>query len=171
MHGATDPGFRGARDFAWVGYGEFVWWLNSTESCQLADGNCSKFSAVRGPVEMIFEWDSRLMVSIVLAGQPPLEKILAKGTCEEVAQRIDYYARLRLLSCDETAAYLKHRCAVAGDHDFPIDGAVQSLYEITRGNMRALDRLTLCALDEAVKASAAVVGSAHVIAARTHLVV
>jgi type II secretory pathway predicted ATPase ExeA len=117
-----------------------------------------------------FEWDSRLVVSIVLAGQLPLEKILAKGPCEDVAQRIDYYARLRLLSRDETMGYLEHRCTIAGAHEFPIDeGAVESLYEITRGNLRALDRLALGSLDEAGKARAAAVSSVHVIAARKHL--
>ena len=117
-----------------------------------------------------FQWDSRLVVSFLLAGQPSLEKILGKGVCEDVAQRIDYYARLRPLSRDETATYLEHRCTVAGVHEFPIDqGAVDSLYEITHGNMRALDRLTLGALDHARDAGAATVGSNHVIAARKHL--
>lgn len=117
-----------------------------------------------------FEWDSRLVVSIVLAGQPPLEKILTKPMCEDVAQRIDYYARLRPPSRDEAATYLEHRCTVAGAQEFPFDrGAVDSLYEITRGNMRALDRLALGASDEAVKTGEAVIGSMHVIAARKHL--
>lgn len=117
-----------------------------------------------------FEWDSRLVVSILLAGQPPLEKILGKAVCEDVAQRIDYYARLRPLSRDESTAYLEHRCSIAGARDFPMDeGAVTSLYEITRGNMRALDRLALGALDQARHAESPMIGSAHVIAARKHL--
>lgn len=37
-----------------------------------------------------FDWDSRLVVSIVLAGQPPLNKLLSRLACEDVAQRIAY---------------------------------------------------------------------------------
>jgi len=117
-----------------------------------------------------FEWDSRLVVSIVLAGQPPLEKLLAKAPCEDVAQRIAYYARLRLLSRDETSTYLEHRCTIAGARTFPFDdGAVEALFEMTRGNLRALDRLALTALDEAAKVGAETVDSQNVVAARKYL--
>lgn len=117
-----------------------------------------------------FEWDSRLVVSIVLAGQPPLEKLLARPTCEDVAQRIAFYARLRLLSRDEAAAYLEHRCTIAGAHTLPFDRpAIDALFEMTRGNFRALDQLALGALDEAAKGRTKTVASSHVAAARKHL--
>jgi general secretion pathway protein A len=117
-----------------------------------------------------FEWDSRLVVSIVLAGQPPLEKLLEKASCEDVAQRIAYYARLRLLSRDETSAYLEHRCTIAGARTLPFDkGAIDALFEMTRGNLRALDRLALGALDDAAKGKAKTVGASNVTAARKHL--
>jgi general secretion pathway protein A len=117
-----------------------------------------------------FEWDSRLVVSIILAGQPPLEKLLAKPSCEDVAQRIAFYARLRLLSRDETATYLEHRCTIAGAHTLPFDrAAIDALFEMTRGNLRALDQLALGALDEAAKGRAKTVASSNVAAARKHL--
>lgn len=117
-----------------------------------------------------FDWDSRLVVSIVLAGQPPLEKLLARPACEDVAQRIAYYARLRLLSRDETASYLEHRCTIAGVRTFPFDrGAVDALFEMTRGNLRALDRLAFGALDDAGKTGAKTAGTSNVTAARKHL--
>lgn len=117
-----------------------------------------------------FEWDSRLVVSIVLAGQPPLEKLLAKPSCEDVAQRIAFYARLRLLSRDETATYLEHRCTIAGAHTLPFDrAAIDALFEMTRGNLRALDQLALGALDEAAKGRAKTVAASNVAAARKHL--
>lgn len=117
-----------------------------------------------------FEWDSRLVVSVVLAGQPPLEKLLAKAPCEDVAQRIAYYARLRLLSREETAAYIEHRCTIVGARVFPFDkGALEALFEMTRGNLRALDRLALGALDEAAKSGAKTAGAGDVTAARRHL--
>lgn len=117
-----------------------------------------------------FDWDSRLVVSIVLAGQPPLEKLLARAACEDVAQRIAYYARLRLLSRDETAAYIEHRCTLAGARTLPFDRtAIDALFEMTRGNLRALDRLALGALDDAAKTGAKAVGPTNVTAARKHL--
>jgi general secretion pathway protein A len=117
-----------------------------------------------------FEWDSRLVVSIVLAGQPPLEKLLARPSCEDVAQRIAFYARLRLLSRDETATYLEHRCTIAGALTLPFDrAAIDALFEMTRGNLRALDQLALGALDEAAKARAKTVATSNVVAARKHL--
>lgn len=117
-----------------------------------------------------FEWDSRLVVSIVLAGQPPLEKLLDKACAESVAQRIAYYARLRLLSRDETTTYLEHRCTIAGARNLPFDkGAIDALFEMTRGNLRALDRLALGALDDAAKGKAKTVGTGNVTSARRHL--
>ncbi|MFC1527111.1 AAA family ATPase, partial [Candidatus Latescibacterota bacterium] len=61
-----------------------------------------------------FEMDSRLVVSVVLAGQPPLSTLLRRPDQVAMAQRLAHYATLRLLSRDETRAYVEHRCAVAG---------------------------------------------------------
>lgn len=117
-----------------------------------------------------FEWDARLVVSVVLAGQPRLERLLKDVACEDVAQRIAYYARLRLLSRDETAPYIAHRCRVAGADTVPFDqGALEALFEMTRGNLRAIDRLALGALDQAAARGASAAGSSDVTAARTHL--
>jgi len=117
-----------------------------------------------------FEWDSRLVVSLVLAGQPRLEKLLQKASCEDVAQRIAYFARLRLLSRDESASYLEHRCTLAGAPSFPFDkGAVDAIFEMSRGNLRAIDRLALGALDEAAHKGAKVAAASDVSAARKHL--
>jgi len=117
-----------------------------------------------------FEWDSRLVVSVVLAGQLRLERLLKDAACEDVAQRIAYCARLRLLSRDETAPYVAHRCHVAGADTVPFDqAAIEALFEMTRGNLRAIDRLALSALDQAATRGAATAGSSDVTAARSHL--
>jgi type II secretory pathway predicted ATPase ExeA len=82
-----------------------------------------------------------------------------------------HFATLRLLSRDETKKYLQHRCAVAGAADFPFDnGACESIYELTRGNLRAIDALALKALGKAAATEDAVVSSAHVTAARKELI-
>jgi general secretion pathway protein A len=119
-----------------------------------------------------FEWDSRLVLGVVLAGQPKLEAMLQKGPLEDVAQRISYYARLRLLSRDETTRYLEHRCTVAGARTVPFDaGAVEAVFEMSRGNLRAIDTLCLGALGVAAKRGTAVVGNADVLTARKHVMV
>ena len=114
-----------------------------------------------------FEMDSKLVVSLVLAGQPPLATLLARPEQAAMAQRLAHYATLRLLSRDETRAYVVHRCAVAGAHTPPFDDdAHEALFELSRGNLRAIDRLALKALELAARAEASAVSSGDLIAAR-----
>lgn len=97
-----------------------------------------------------FEMDSRLVVSIVLAGQGPLSKLLSHPKLEDVARRLAHYAALRLLSRSEIKSYIEHRCHIAGAAAIPFDkGAIEAIYEIGRGNLRATDHLCLKALEVA----------------------
>src|SRR5690606_4513198 len=48
-----------------------------------------------------FDMDSRLVLSLVIAGQTPLRTLLARDEHEAMARRIIHYAQLRLLSRDE----------------------------------------------------------------------
>ncbi len=117
-----------------------------------------------------FEMDSKLVLSVVLAGQPPLRTMLARAECEAIAQRLAHYATLRLLSREETHDYIKHRCSIAGAKADPFDGgAHEAIFEMSRGNLRAIDRLSLKSLQLASKAGASAVSSAEVIAARQQL--
>jgi len=114
-----------------------------------------------------FEMDARLVLSIVLAGQPPLRTMLARPDQEAVAQRLAHYATLRLLSRDETRAYIQHRCTLAGAQTVPFDAdAHETIFELSRGNLRAIDRLALKSLELSAKASAQTVSAGEVIAAR-----
>lgn len=117
-----------------------------------------------------FQMDSKLILSVVLAGQPPLRKMLARGEHEALAQRLAHYATLRLLSRDETHAYIAHRCAIAGAQATPFDGdAQEAIYEMSRGNLRAIDRLALKGLEQALKTKAQVVSVREIAAARQQL--
>jgi general secretion pathway protein A len=117
-----------------------------------------------------FDMDSRLVLSVVLAGQQGLARMLARDELQSIAGRLAHFTTLRLLSRDETRRYLEHRCAVAGAADFPFDqGAAESIYELTRGNLRAIDALALKALGKAAALEDGVVASAHVAAARKEL--
>ncbi|MEW6756043.1 MAG: AAA family ATPase [Candidatus Latescibacterota bacterium] len=117
-----------------------------------------------------FEMDSRLVVSVVLAGQPPLRTLLGRSDQVAMAQRLAHYATLRLLSRDETRAYVQHRCAVAGAQTDPFDAdAHEALFELSHGNLRALDHLALKALERAAQAGAGAVSTGDVIEARKGL--
>ena len=114
-----------------------------------------------------FDMDSRLVLSLILAGQPPLAKMLRRDELEALSQRLTGFVTLRLLSRAETRTYLEHRLRVAGARSFLFDDhCVEALYEMTRGNMRALDRLALKSLDLAARAGHPVVDTTILTAAR-----
>jgi len=113
-----------------------------------------------------FDMDSRLVVSIVLAGQPRLKEMLTTNA-EDVRQRLVHCAELRLFSRDETQKYLEHRVQIVGGPAFPFDrGACEAIFEMTRGNMRAIDQLALKSLEKAHEANLDVVDAAVVAKAR-----
>jgi len=114
-----------------------------------------------------FEMDSRLVVSILLAGQPGLRTMLRRDDLEDIARRLAHYATLRPLSRTETQSYITHRCTIAGATTVPFDDAARdAIYEIGRGNLRATDRLGLKALELANDDAASVVSAHHLVAAR-----
>jgi general secretion pathway protein A len=117
-----------------------------------------------------FEMDSRLVLSVVLAGQPPLGALLRHERLEDVQQRLNFCVTLRLLSRDETARYIEHRCAVAGAPACPFaPDAIEAVFEAGRGNLRATDRLARGALEQAARLGFDVVSVPHVVAARKNL--
>ncbi len=117
-----------------------------------------------------FAMDSRLVLSLVLCGQPPLRSLLRRDDMEDVARRMALYAILRPLTREETRQYLEHRCSVAGSPSLPFDErACDSIFEIGRGNMRATDNLGLESLQLAHQADLDSVGYNHVVEARRRL--
>ena len=117
-----------------------------------------------------FQMDSKLVLPMVLAGQPPLAQLLAKDELVAVRQRIAHCATLRLLSREETSSYVEHRMCSVGCRSLPFDGpALDAIYEISRGNLRAVDSLARKALEVAAKKNVATVDSALVTAARALL--
>jgi type II secretory pathway predicted ATPase ExeA len=114
-----------------------------------------------------FEMDSRLVVSVVLAGQMPLRELLNRSDLEDVARRLAHLATLAPLSRTELASYLKHRVTIVGGKNLPLDTqAVEAIFEIGRGNLRATDHLTLKALQLAHAEGAKTADANHVAAAR-----
>ena len=114
-----------------------------------------------------FEMDSRLVVSVVLVGQPPLRRLLQRDELEDGARRLCHVAELRLLSREETRRYVEHRCALAGNVAPPFDeAAFEALHELSRGNLRALDQLARKALEAAAGRDEDVVTAMHLVEAR-----
>lgn len=95
-----------------------------------------------------FDMDSRLVLSVLLAGQPKLRDLLRREELEDVARRLAHYATLRTLSREELGRYVEHRCTIAGAAGVPFDQAsLDALFEIGRGNLRATDQLARKALE------------------------
>lgn len=117
-----------------------------------------------------FQMDSQLVLSVILAGQSPLKKMLASEDQEAIARRMAHYASVRPLSRDETTTYIEHRLTVAGVSRSPFDKAsIDAIYEISRGNLRVIDSIALESLEIVARAGLKVVSAQHVAAARKGL--
>jgi type II secretory pathway predicted ATPase ExeA len=114
-----------------------------------------------------FDMDSRLVLSIVLCGQLRLRDMLRRDDLTDVARRLAHYATLRTLSREEIDRYIEHRCTIAGAAKVPFDqGAIDALFEIGRGNLRATDQLARKTLQIAHHTDQDVCGATHVAQAR-----
>jgi type II secretory pathway predicted ATPase ExeA len=117
-----------------------------------------------------FEMDSQLVLSLVLAGQPALLSMLGRDDLQAVRQRIAHCATLRLLSRSESASYIEHRMTSAGSRSLPFDQpAMDAIYEISRGNLRAIDTLARKSLEVAARRGMPAVDQTLVTAARALL--
>lgn len=117
-----------------------------------------------------YEMDSRLLVSFVLVGQTPLKQVLLTPELEDVHQRLVSCVEIRRLSREETRDYVVQRVREAGSPltVFSPD-AIEALYEISRGNMRALDRLARAALHLACCGTHDLVNASDVASARAEV--
>ena len=117
-----------------------------------------------------FEMDSRLVVSMVLAGQAYLRTMLRRDDLEDVRRRLSLIGSLRLLSRDETPEYIDHRLRLAGGSGDIFDRhATEAIYEATQGNLRAIDTLVLRALQLGADAGHDVIDARIVTAARAQV--
>jgi general secretion pathway protein A len=114
-----------------------------------------------------FDMDSRLVVSVVLAGQNKLRQLLRRDDLEAVSRRIAHYSSLRLLSREEVRQYVAHRLQIVGARTALFDDAAHdAMYEAAQGNLRATNRLALKSLEIAAAEGCPVVGADHVASAR-----
>lgn len=87
--------------------------------------------------------NGRSSLQIVLAGQPELRAKLERRELRQLRQRIGIRYHLTPLSREETGEYIEHRLTVAGASGRILDrGAVQAVYEYSRGVPRVIN--TIC---------------------------
>jgi general secretion pathway protein A len=114
-----------------------------------------------------FEMDSRLVLSVIIAGQPQLRTLLKRDDTLDVARRLAHIATLRTMTRQESERYLHHRCTIAGASTIPFSTpATDAIFEIARGNFRATDRLALKAMEVAARLDLDVVDASHVVESR-----
>jgi len=89
------------------------------------------------------ETDEHKLLQIVLIGQPELRDMLMRPDMEQLAQRVIARYHLAPLSGDETAHYIMHRLAVAGNAPVPPFSSRQmkKIYRLTSGVPRRINLL------------------------------
>jgi general secretion pathway protein A len=88
------------------------------------------------------ETSTQKLLQVVLLGQPELRDTLARPALRQLAQRITARFHLPPLQATDTAAYLRHRVAIAGGSVFPFeDAAVRRLHQLSGGVPRLLNVL------------------------------
>lgn len=87
------------------------------------------------------ETDTHKLLQIVLLGQPELRAKLRRPALRQLSQRIAVRYHLRTMSRSETAGYLRHRLAVAGnDGTVQFDeAAINEIHHYSRGTPRLVN--------------------------------
>jgi type II secretory pathway predicted ATPase ExeA len=97
-----------------------------------------------------FQLDDRNLIAIVLIGQPELRDRLKHRSYRALTQRVGAQFHLTPLSPEDSAAYVRHRIAVAGGDSRALfdEGALQALHEACGGIPRILNHLATQSLLE-----------------------
>lgn len=94
-----------------------------------------------------FQLDDQNLLSVILIGQPELERRLRRPAYEPLNQRIGIRYALDALTLDETRSYVEHRIRVAGGDRSPFTTeAVEVLFTLSRGVPRVINTLATTAL-------------------------
>jgi type II secretory pathway predicted ATPase ExeA len=96
-----------------------------------------------------FQLDDRNLIAVVLSGQSELMERLRHRSYRAITQRIGAHVRLAPLTAADTAAYVRHRLAVAGAQKavFTEDG-LTALHRASAGIPRVINHLCTQSLIE-----------------------
>jgi type II secretory pathway predicted ATPase ExeA len=87
-----------------------------------------------------FQTESRFLLTLLLMGQPELQKIIEAN--KPLLQRITIKSHLESLSPADTSAYVKHRLKIAGrEKEIFTPGAISLIYEKSGGIPRRINQV------------------------------
>ena len=117
-----------------------------------------------------FQLDDQNLLSVVLIGQPELERRLERDAYAPLRQRIGLRYSLGPLSLSETIEYIEHRIRVAGGARNPFSPkAMEDIHALSGGIPRLINTLATTALLDAFGEDAEVIEPSRVAsAAREH---
>lgn len=114
------------------------------------------------------ETNTDKLLQIILLGQPELRDLLARNDLRQLSQRITARFHLTPLNQNETAAYVKHRLAVASgsnSHNPFTNAALKTIYRASAGIPRLINTISDRAMLAAYSAEKTSIDSALVRAA------
>ena len=117
-----------------------------------------------------FQLDDQNLLSVLLIGQPELEKRLDREPYSPLRQRIGMRYHLGPLNLDDTIAYIEHRIRVAGAPRNPFSrAAMEEIHTVSGGIPRLINTLATTALLDAFGDDATTIDPPRVTsAAREH---
>src|SRR5439155_26769223 len=97
-----------------------------------------------------FQLDHQNLLSVLLIGQPELERRLDRAPYAPLRQRIGLRYHLGPLTLDDTVAYIEHRIRVAGGNRNPFSRqAMEDIHALSGGIPRLINTLATTALLDA----------------------
>lgn len=96
---------------------------------------------------MNFKYDSLNCFTLILSGEPVLNRTLERQVHEALRQRITVHYSFQGLNPDEVNAYIRHKLHVAGGAESIIgDDALSAITGYCKGNPRIIDNIMTTAL-------------------------
>lgn len=96
---------------------------------------------------MNYEMDSEEKFSVILCGTEKLQNLLREHAHTAFRQRITYCHKLRPFSFEDTKAYMGYHLArVAGSPELFTDGAVDLIFQMSRGLPRVMNQVAVQSL-------------------------
>jgi len=117
-----------------------------------------------------FQLDDQNLLSVILVGQPELDRRLDRQAYAPLRQRIGMRYALGPLSAEETCRYIEHRIRVAGGSRNPFSaGAMAEMHALSGGIPRLINTLATTALLDAFGEDAEEIDPSRILsAAREH---
>jgi type II secretory pathway predicted ATPase ExeA len=113
-----------------------------------------------------FQLDDQNLLSVILIGQPELERRIERDAYAPLRQRIGMRYSLGPLSLDETIEYIEHRIRIAGGTRNPFDRrAMDEIHAVSGGIPRLINTLATTALLDAFGEDAETIDPSRVTAA------